>query len=136
MSTANAVVVDTDVFSRVVVVSAADEYVRFRTLRGRRLVLAAQTVAELRFGALIRNWGDERRTALESVIARCAVIPVDDALTHRWAELRAACHALGHALGQKVHDGDRWVAATAVHLGAPLATNDRIFRSAPGVSLF
>jgi hypothetical protein len=46
------------------------------------------------------------------------------------ADLRA-----GHAIGQKLHDGDRWVAATAIRYGVPLVSHDGIFRGAPGLRL-
>lgn len=37
-------------------------------------------------------------------------------------------------MGQKGHDGDRWIAATAVRLEVPLVTHDAIFRAEPGVT--
>jgi predicted nucleic acid-binding protein len=52
-----------------------------------------------------------------------------------YAQLRADCVAAGHALGQKEHTADRWIAATAIRLGIPLVSNDGIFRGAPGVEL-
>jgi predicted nucleic acid-binding protein len=48
-----------------------------------------------------------------------------------YARLRADCEAASHALGQHEHDADRWIAATAIRLGIPLVSNDRIFRGAP-----
>jgi predicted nucleic acid-binding protein len=41
----------------------------------------------------------------------------------------------GHPLGSKVHDGDRWIAATAIRLGLPLASHDAVFNGAPGLEL-
>lgn len=52
-----------------------------------------------------------------------------------YAQLRADCEAAGHALGQKEHTADRWIAATAIRLGIPLVSNDRIFRGAPILKL-
>ncbi len=34
-----------------------------------------------------------------------------------------------------LHDGDRWVAATAIRLGVPLVSHDRLFTEAPGLQL-
>lgn len=51
------------------------------------------------------------------------------------AQLRATCQAHGHALAQREHNADRWIAATAVRLGIPLVSNDRIFRDVPGLTL-
>jgi predicted nucleic acid-binding protein len=50
-----------------------------------------------------------------------------------YAQLRADCEHLGHALGQRQHDADRWVAATALRLGLPLVSNDGIFDNVPGL---
>jgi predicted nucleic acid-binding protein len=50
-------------------------------------------------------------------------------------ELRHRCEDIGHALGSKLHDGDRWVAATAIRLRAPLVSHDGVFRAAPGLQL-
>ena len=51
------------------------------------------------------------------------------------AQLRADCEAIGHALGQREHNADRWIAATAIRLGVPLVSNDAIFRGVPGIGL-
>ena len=42
-----------------------------------------------------------------------------------------ACTRIGHALSQRDHDADRWIAATALRLGIPLVSNDRV--KAPGI---
>ncbi len=41
----------------------------------------------------------------------------------------------GHALSQRDHDADRWIAATAIRLGIPLISNDGVFENAPGLQL-
>jgi predicted nucleic acid-binding protein len=38
-------------------------------------------------------------------------------------------------LGDKLHDGDRRIAATAIRLGGPLASHDRLFNGARGLRL-
>jgi predicted nucleic acid-binding protein len=45
------------------------------------------------------------------------------------------CEAIGHALGQREHNADRWIAATALRLRVPLVSNDGIFRGVPGLVL-
>ncbi|WP_334141225.1 PIN domain-containing protein [Rhabdothermincola sp.] len=136
MSPGGPVVVDTDVFSRVVLTTATEDYLRFQaTLQGRPLVLAAQTVAEVRAGALMRKWGERRLSEMEARIGRVAVVPVDDEMCRAWAALKAECVSAGHALGDKIHDSDRWIAATARLLELPLASNDGIYRDAPGLTL-
>ena len=51
------------------------------------------------------------------------------------AQLRTRCQQIGHALGDKVHDGDRWIAATAVRLDCPLVSHDDVFKRVPGLTL-
>jgi len=36
-------------------------------------------------------------------------------------------------LGQKVHDADRWIAATAMALGVVLISGDAVFENVPGL---
>jgi hypothetical protein len=109
---------------------------RYRELIGSEpVVLAFQTVMELRFGALRAGWGQLRRRRLERRIAEIAVVQPDDAMITACAELRMRCQQAGHALGDKLHDGDRWIAATAIRLGVPLASHDRLFDAAPGLQI-
>jgi len=51
------------------------------------------------------------------------------------AELRFRCHQAGHALSDKLHDGDRWIAATALRLQIPLDSHDGVFGGTPGLEL-
>jgi len=34
-----------------------------------------------------------------------------------------------------VHANDLWIAASAIHVGAPLLTADAVFKDAPGLNL-
>lgn len=45
------------------------------------------------------------------------------------------CWRIGHALAQKEHDADRWVAATAIRLGIPPVANDGIYDNVPGLQV-
>ncbi|EUA17575.1 hypothetical protein I553_10633 [Mycobacterium xenopi 4042] len=57
------------------------------------------------------------------------VEPDDEMIT----ALRARCSQVGHALGNKLHDGDRWIAAAAIRLGIPLVSHNGLFDGAPGL---
>jgi tRNA(fMet)-specific endonuclease VapC len=103
---------------------------------GRPILLAFQTVMELRYGALRARWGDLRRRRLERDIAQVTVVQADDELATGCADLRHHCQQIGHALGAKVHDGDRWVAAAAIRLALPLVSHDGVFNGSPGLELF
>ncbi|MGI8633493.1 MAG: PIN domain-containing protein [Solirubrobacterales bacterium] len=129
------VVVDTDVFSAVLAPESALARRYDPILLGRPVILCFQTEAELRFGALRRGWGDRRLQQLDAEIGRAAIVHSGPQLVATYVDLRVACEQAGHALGQREHDADRWIAATALRLGIPLVSNDRIFEDAPGMRL-
>lgn len=104
-------------------------------LVGRPEVLSFQTVAEVRYGALLRGWGAARLQRLDVAITDAEVVHSGPDLIRVYAEFRIACQRIGHALCQREHDADRWVAATALRLGISLVSNDRIFEGAPGLVL-
>ena len=56
-------------------------------------------------------------------------------MLQQYANLRAWCVESGHGLGQKDHEADRWVAATAMMLGLPLVAHDGIFNDVDGLEL-
>ena len=131
-----AVVVDTMVFSWSLGASITTIGQLYAPhLQGRPVILAAQTVAELRAGALINGWGPTRRQQLDERIGRLRIAGVDEPLANTYAQLKAECRRLGHGLGQKVHDGDRWIAATAIRYSIPLVSHDAVFRDAPDLDL-
>lgn len=63
------------------------------------------------------------------------VVHSGDELIASYANLRVACTQAGHALHQREHDADRWIATTAIRLGVPLVSNDRVFRDTPRLNL-
>lgn len=130
------VVVDTMVISWLFADQPLPLAERYRQLIGDRPVLLVfQTVMELRYGALRAGWGDLRRRRLERDIAQLTVVQADDELARVCAELRRRCQQVGHALADKVHDGDRWVAAAAIRLDVPLVSHDGVFHRTPGLEL-
>lgn len=131
-----AVVVDTMVVSWLLDERPNPLADRYRRLIGPAPVLLTfQTVMELRFGAIRAGWGELRRRRLERRIAELTVLQPDDDMVEICAELRAECQRIGHALGDKVHDGDRWIAAAALRLHVPLVSHDQLFRDVPGLQL-
>jgi predicted nucleic acid-binding protein len=136
---ASTVVVDTGIFAAVIL-RAGGRVMRDRytpLLRGRGIVLAMQTVAELRFAALHGGWSAERRATMEGRLGRQEVAPVDDALVDSYVRLRHVCKRADHPLGYKgQHEQDRWIAATALLYELPLVTHDTVFFEVPGLRLF
>jgi predicted nucleic acid-binding protein len=129
------VVIDTDVFSADLVPGSwlAEQYAP--TITGRPAFISFQTAAELRYGALRRGWGPARMLKLDTKIQLAEVVHTGPELVLVCAQLRADCETAGHALAQREHNADRWIAATAIRLGVPLVSNDRIFRGVPGLGL-
>ncbi len=79
------------------------------------------SIAEMRMGSIAASWGIRRRALLEQFIGGFGVIYADDALFTSWATMRSGARTAGRALSPQ----DAWIAATALGLDAPLATNNR-----------
>ncbi|MGH9223250.1 MAG: PIN domain-containing protein [Acidimicrobiales bacterium] len=127
-------VVDTNVFSADLLRATHGLVELYRPLlAGRRFLISFQTVAEIRFGARRRGWGSARMARLNEHVAHAEVVWPGPALLEVYVDLRVVCERFGHALGQPDHDSDRWIAATAIHLGVPLVSHDGIFRD-PGLA--
>src|SRR5664280_1157990 len=101
------VVVDTMVISWLLYERPGPVADRYRALIGTKTVLLAfQTVMELRYGALRAGWGELRRRRLERRIAELTVVQPDDQMISDCAELHQRCRPTGHPLGDKVLAGD------------------------------
>lgn len=92
-------------------------------------------ITELRYGALRGGWGELRRRGLERDLAQLVVVQPDDLLMRSCAELRDSCERVGHGLGHKIHEADRWIAATAVRLGLDLISDDTVFGYVPNLAI-
>jgi predicted nucleic acid-binding protein len=127
--------VDTGVLTAALRAGSAFE-ARYRPhVTGRRIVIATQVVAEARFGAIRAGWGERRLEALERLLRSAYVMPPDDLTATAFANLRAACERAGHPLHQKVHNGDLWIAATAVRRGLVLVSDDAVFEGCPDLQV-
>ncbi len=130
------VVIDTDVASWLLDPRPFPHTEMTRQVIARRArVVSFVTVAELRYGALRAGWGEPRRRQLERSIADLEVIQTSDRLITGGAELRNVASRAGHPISQKIHEADRWVAATAVVLGLELVAGDGIFEHLPGLEI-
>ena len=97
-------VVDTGVFSAALSRRRRQLFdTHVEALRGNQLFLSVVTVAELRYGAIVADWGSPRRERVEAAISATTVVPVTDALLSAMAELRADCRRIGHPLADPVH---------------------------------
>jgi predicted nucleic acid-binding protein len=130
------VVIDTGVFGARLTLRTRPLATLYEPLiEGRAALISFVTVAELRFGARLATWGPERRQSLERQLAQAETVWPGPGLTDTYAALRAWCVRNGHGLGQKDHEADRWVAATAIRLRIPLVAHDAIFASVKDLHL-
>ena len=79
------------------------------------------SIAELRMGAISAGWGSRRRNLLERFMQGFELVYAYNDLCTIWARIRADARAAGRALSPQ----GAWIAATALALDAPLATNNR-----------
>lgn len=114
------IVVDTDVASYIFNWhSLAPRYLD--ALHGCDLIISFMSLAELRMGAISAGWGRQRRLLLEGFIEGFEVFYPDNDLCTLWARIRADARSAGRPISPQ----DSWIAATALALDAPLATNNR-----------
>lgn len=97
-------------------------------------VLCFQTIAEMRFGAILRRWSARRQRELETFLADFDVIVYSDVLATHWAQIM---HDARRA-GRRLEAGDAWIAATAGYLNAPLLTHDKDFsiEAIPSITVY
>jgi predicted nucleic acid-binding protein len=81
------------------------------------------------------GWGPRRITELRTMTADVTVLPVDAETVERVAQLRNECRRIGHALHQRHHNADLWIAAAAVRWATPLVAHDAVFLGCPGLEL-
>jgi predicted nucleic acid-binding protein len=102
---------------------------------GQRLLITPQTLAEARYGALKACPGPARLSRLAQLTARSRLLPVDLQTIEAAARLRNQCRLIGHALHQRLHNADLWIAAAAIRWNVPLVAHDAVFSGCPGLDL-
>src|SRR5437879_6064297 len=75
-----------------------------RALAGQVQAIAFLTLAELYKWPIERNFSPERRAALEKLLRSYVVLPFDDALARRWAEMSVQLKRAGRGIS----DSDAW----------------------------
>jgi predicted nucleic acid-binding protein len=132
------VVLDTDVYSQLYVrqgATAAAKQAFKDVLVGRSVAIAVQTRAELLIWPEVRGWSAARAGRLRDQLDNTPTVPVNDLVLEAFVRITVDCRRSGHALGQKEHVADRWVAATASAISRPLLAIDGIYLNAPGLEL-
>lgn len=93
------------------------------------LSVSSLTLAEIRYGLSKRKDRPRFALAVTELLRPMAVLPWDSACAEVYGHLRAGLEAKGVTLSPI----DLMLAAHAVALDAMLISNDRIFRSVPGL---
>lgn len=125
------VLIDTDIASFILKGSSfIDPYLPL--LNEQELALSFMSVAELSQWAITCNWGERRLQQLEQHLSNYTIIPVDQPLCRKWAQVRSSRQAIGRPLSAQ----DAWVAATALRYDLPLVThNIKDFQDIPNLQL-
>ena len=118
---AEAVVVDTDVYSYVSRPNDPRGQIYAPHLANKLVAVSFVTVGELLFGAQKRNWGKSRIDELNARLRSLVIVPYDIAICRTYAELKVKLQRDGRT----VADNDLWIAACAVRHSIPLISNNR-----------
>lgn len=95
------VVIDTDVYGASLV-PGSKLAERFESvIVGRPAFISFQTVAELRYGAMLRGWGEARRRKLEATINKAEIVHSGPHLINIYAQLRVDCQRSGLGLREQ-----------------------------------
>ena len=124
------VVLDTNVVSYIFNWDSRAQYYEERLLDIRQ-VISFQTLEESLYGAHRARWGVRRIGELSVYLTAYEVIWPTDDLVDVCARLRAERRAAGRELEMQ----DAWIAATALFLRCPLASQDSHFAGIPNLEL-
>ena len=116
---AEAVLVDTDVFSYLMHGSNYASLYRPH-VAGKLIAVSFITVGELYFGAYRKNWGKDRLADLKDRLRRVTIVPYDEGICTKYAEIKSACERKGKSVGAN----DLWIAACATRHSIPLVSNN------------
>ena len=126
-----AVVLDTGVVSTIHNPSDTRSSYYEERIKGYRAVVSFQTVDELLFGAYNAGWGEKRENELRRNIAQYEVIGANAAL----ADISARLRSERERAGRRLNTADAWIAATAIMLNCPLATENGDFDGIPDLEI-
>lgn len=93
--------------------------------------ISFMTSAEIYYGAEKGRWAQRRRLELENLLRKYPVAPYEEGMERLYARIMAE----RAREGRRLDEADAWIAATAVHYDAPLATNDKNFLRTPGLKV-
>ncbi len=95
------------------------------------VLLSAIVLGELTYGALNSRRVEDNLERLADLHGRCAFAPVDEGVVRQYGAIRIALKRKGHP----IPENDLWIAATAIHSGATLLTDDEHFDAVEDLAL-
>lgn len=124
------IVLDTSVVS---LLFKGDERANFYLphMTGRRVVVSFQTIEEAWYGAYKARWGARQRNKLELHLDQYEVVWPDK----ETADISANLRVYRDRAGDRLNVADAWIAATALRLSCPLASEDGDFDNIPDLQL-
>ena len=101
-------------------------------MTGQRTVISLQTVEEVWYGAYRARWGARQKNELSLHLEQFEVVWSDQ----ETADISANLRVERERAGRKLNTADAWIAATALRLTCPLASDDGDFDGIPRLRLF
>jgi tRNA(fMet)-specific endonuclease VapC len=95
------------------------------------VLLSAIVLGELTYGALNSLHVEDNLERIAELHGRCVFAPVDQGVVRQYGAIRIALKRKG----QPIPENDLWIAATAIHSGAVLLTDDEHFDVVEGLTL-
>ena len=102
-----------------------------RSVQGLRPFISFQTIEELLYGGFRASWGSLRIRGLMGHLDQYEVVWPN----HSIVELSATIRAERASAGRMLKCADAWIAATALYLACPLASDDNDFDGIFGLEL-
>jgi predicted nucleic acid-binding protein len=122
------VVVDTNVVSYLTQDSALGLAYR-QLIGGRKMGITGHSIAELRAGAEMAQWGARRLNEQLRFLDEFSLVPD----TREMAQVCGVLRGVRSRVGRRIEWADAWAAACALWLDVPLVTHDRDHEGVPGL---
>jgi len=115
----SSVLVDTNVVSYIM---REDTRAKFYVphLKGKLLAISFITVGEMFYGAIKKQWGEQKRNDLEDTLRKFVVIPYDKEVA--WCYARVVTER--ERKGRPIDLHDAWIAACALRHGISIVTHN------------
>lgn len=127
----NNIVLDTSVVSILSIPNSPRHLYYKERIEGRNALISFQTLQESWFGAYNANWGSRRRQDLREHLSQFDVVWPNPDIVDACARIRSQTRRAGRELSL----ADAWIAATAITLECPLASDDGDFDGIPEINL-